>query len=409
MVNDEKPPSKVGRARERYNRAQARKADGPMATSLRPPDAPTESPTPHQARPTEARPSKTRQRIQDRFEDRQLPKVDWTWLVIGGAVFGVVALVALIMFSAFGGSGSSPAAPATLPGGTAVSIVRPDQLPTPNIKPWDGKSRVTILLLGLDKRPGEQGSSFRTDTIILLSLDTPNKTIGMLSIPRDTFVPIPDQPEMQPINTAYVLGELKQPGAGPALVSRTIEYNLGMRIDYYVVVEFSAVINLVDAIGGVDINVPQTIDDKEYPAMNTNGFDPLYIPAGPAHMDGTLALKYARTRHGDSDFDRTGRQQQVIMAIRKKALRVDMLPELVSKAPLIWNEVSRGVKTNLQFDQILSLGWTAKDITDANIHRGAVTNEYLQAIQYKGKAIVTINRNTISKLMQETFGASYNQ
>lgn len=414
-MNDQQSSSpKVGKARARYNRSQSRKGvdTGPMATAIQPtpPEVDVDSlPASPSTEDRPLRPNKARQRIQHRSDDKKLPMVDWTWFVIGGAVIGVIGLITLIAVVAFGGNGPSQAAVPTVQSGTPVSVARVQDLPTPDIKPWDGKGRVTVLVMGLDKRPGEPGTSFRTDSLLLVSLDPATKSVGMLSIPRDTYVPIPDEPEMQPINTAYVFGELRQPGYGPKLAARTIEYNLGMRVDYYVVLEFQAVINLVDAIGGIDIDVPKTIDDKQYPDMNTNGFDPLYIPAGPTHMDGQLALKYARTRHQDSDFDRAARQQAVIMAIRKKVLRVDMLPELVTKAPTIWNEVSKGIKTNLQFDQILSLGWLAKDITDGNIHRGALSNEYLQATQYKGNAILTINRATIVKLLTDTFGANYNK
>jgi LCP family protein required for cell wall assembly len=90
---------------------------------------------------------------------------------------------------------------------------------------------------------------------------------------------------------------------GGQLAVDTIQYNLGVRVDYYVLVEFDAFITLVDEIGGIDINVPYEIYDPEYPDMNY-GYDPLYIPAGFQHMDGELALKYARTRHGDNDFER---------------------------------------------------------------------------------------------------------
>jgi LCP family protein required for cell wall assembly len=130
----------------------------------------------------------------------------------------------------------------------------------PNVKAWPDKERMTILLMGLDKRPGEVGRGFRADTLILLSLDPETRKIGMLSIPRDVYLPIPNQPDMQPINSVYVLGELRRPGDGPRLTAETLSYNFGMPIDHFVVVSFETVIKLVDAIGGVDIDVAQAIE-----------------------------------------------------------------------------------------------------------------------------------------------------
>ena len=96
---------------------------------------------------------------------------------------------------------------------------------------------------------------------------------------------------------------------------QTVQYNLGIPVTHYVVVSFEAVIGLINAMDGIDVDVPVAIDDPEYPDMNY-GFDPLVIPAGLQHMDGMLALKYARTRHQGTDYDRANRQQQVLLAIQ---------------------------------------------------------------------------------------------
>src|SRR5262249_57800763 len=103
---------------------------------------------------------------------------------------------------------------------------------------------------------------------------------------------------------------------------------------------------------------------------------------GTVHMDGQLALKYARTRHQGTDYDRANRQQQVLLAIRQKALKPDLLPQLAGQAPSIWNQVSKGVITDMSLDQMLSLGWYVKDIPASGIKRGTVDDKYLQAIQY---------------------------
>jgi polyisoprenyl-teichoic acid--peptidoglycan teichoic acid transferase len=335
------------------------------------------------------------------------PQLNWTWGVILAATVGVIVLVAWITSASSRQPESTPVpATPTLPAFAVPVIQSTPDFAALNVKEWDGKERVTILIMGLDKRPGEDGTGFRTDSLILLSLDPATKTIGMLSIPRDLYVPLPNKPELYAINTAYVIGELERPGGGPKLAMQTVQYNLGIPIHYFAAVSFQAVIGLVDSVGGVDINVPSEINDPEYPSMDY-GYEPLKIPAGVVHMDGSLALKYARTRHQSSDYDRASRQQAVLLAVRQKALKSDVLPSLIGKAPDIWNQLSKNVITDLTFDKLVSLGWYAKDIPVENIRRGALRDDYLQAIQYNGQTVVTPNRAKLIELMSQVFGTDY--
>lgn len=379
------------------------------------PTLPSERSRLHSARARQAR----------RDADRQLPKVDWTWFVIGAAVFGVIATIALLMLAttstsaapgavALSDATSNSEQAATAPGSdgqslppTAQPITMAD-LESLNLSAWDGQRRLTVLVMGLDKRPGEVGRSFRSDTIIVLSIDPKTQSIGMLSIPRDVRVAIPNRPDLHPINTAYVIGELERPGYGPRLTAETIQYNLGIKIDHYVALTFEAVIQFIDAIGGITIDVPSEIVDNEYPDM-AYGFEPLYIAAGTQRMDGALALKYARTRHQTNDFDRAKRQQQVILAARNQLLRADVLPGVVLNAPTLWGQISQGLITDLSFEQVLSLGWYLKDIPLNGIQRGTLEANYIRAMQLNGESILTINRETIAELMIATFGADYNQ
>jgi polyisoprenyl-teichoic acid--peptidoglycan teichoic acid transferase len=336
---------------------------------------------------------------------RSLPAVTWSWGVIAAAVVGIIGVISLIMLAATSAQ-PNPTPTRTLP--VMAGKTQPPPTPTVNIPAFDGKQRLTVLVLGLDKRPGEIGTGFRTDTMILLSVDPATRSIGMLSIPRDLYVPIPGQSDMQRINSAYVLGELNRPGGGPKLAMDTIQYNFGIPIHHYVVVSFDAVIGMVDAVGGIDVNVPETIDDPEYPDMNY-GFDPLYIQAGPVHMDGQLALKYARTRHQGTDYDRAARQQQVLLALRQKAVKPEVLGNLVGQAGALWDRLSKGVITDFTFDQALSLGWYLKDIPAGSIKRGTVEDTYIQATQYNGETVLTVNRASIGELMSQLFGPDYSR
>jgi LCP family protein required for cell wall assembly len=360
--------------------------------------------------PRPERKGSARERMRRRREDRYLPKVDWSWGVIALAVVGIVGVVGLIMlFTSRSSAEGNVSANALTPmqGDNAPNSSFPIELP--DIQAWDGQRRVTILLMGIDKRPGEEGTGFRTDTLILISIDPTTRSVGMLSILRDLYMPLPGRDGLQAINTAYVIGELERPGYGPRLAAETIEYNFGIKVDHYVVVSFDAMIAIVDAMDGIDIDVPEAINDLEFPAMVGNDFEPLYIPAGRIHMDGALALKYARTRHqGDDDYDRTTRQQQVLFALRQKALDPQILATLVGQAPTLWNEVSRGIVTDLTFDQLLSLAWYVKDIPDENFRRGRIERKYITAIQYANKPVITVDRNLIAELMLTVFGETYN-
>ena len=235
---------------------------------------------------------------------------------------------------------------------------------------WIGKERVNILLLGVDQRPGERGP-WRTDTMIVTSVDPVSKSAGMLSIPRDLWVEIPGYGQER-INTAYVFGDLnKVPGGGPTLAKKTVQLNLGEPIHYYIRVNFAAFQRVIDLIGGIDVYVEQEIDDPLYPDMNY-GYDPLHIPAGWQHMDGALALKYARTRHGSSDFERMHRQQQVMLAVRDKVTRFSLVPQLLPRAGEIAQTLGGTIQTDLTLDQLIRLAQLGADIDRAHIHSATI-------------------------------------
>jgi len=327
----------------------------------------------------------------------------WPSLVITSAIVGLIGLISIGLFSARNGA-------LTTTPTISAAVVVPTAGPTPtislNIQPWDGKGRFTLLLMGVDKRPSEPLTGSRTDVMIILSVDPASHTAGMLSIPRDLFVPIPGEADMQRINSAFEIGELKASGTGPALAMQTIQYNFGIHVNSYIIFTFEAVTAVIDAVGGVDINVQQAINDDQFPDMNF-GYDPLHIPAGNVHMDGTLALKYARTRHGDSDFERTHRQQDVILAVRDKVVHLNMLPQLVQQAPTLWSQLQTSVFTDLTLDKLLGLAVYARDISPGNIHHATLEGQDVRPIQWQGDTVLTPDRNKLSTLMTDVFGANY--
>ncbi len=212
--------------------------------------------------------------------------------------------------------------------------------------------RITIVVLGVDNRPTEPLG--RSDTMIVLTFDPQTGAAGMISLTRDLLVTIPGLPFRAKINTANFYGDLyKMPGGGPELLRKTASAFLGYPIDYWVRINFDGFRQIIDGIGGIDINVPTAINDPQFPDDNY-GYDPLYIPAGLVHMDGTLALKYARTRHEDSDYGRVHRQQQVIRAVMDKMLRPENAG-LLLKMPALALTFGRSIQTNLPVSKAITL------------------------------------------------------
>jgi LCP family protein required for cell wall assembly len=242
---------------------------------------------------------------------------------------------------------------------------------------WEGTERINLLAMGIDQRENEEGP-WRTDTMVVLTLDPVSMTGGMLSIPRDLWVPIPGYEEGR-INQAHFFGEAYgYPGGGPALAVKTIQYNLGVPIHYYARFNFTAFEEMVDLIGGIDVYVEEEIDDPAYPD-EAYGYDPLYISAGWQHLNGEMALKYARTRHSaGGDFDRAKRQQQVITAIFEQVTRLELLPQLASRAPELWHTLQGAIETDLTLDQIIALGQLASEVEAEDIRYGVIDEYYTQ-------------------------------
>jgi LCP family protein required for cell wall assembly len=270
---------------------------------------------------------------------------------------------------------------------------QPTREPLPNIAVGE---RVNVLVLGIDRRPSEK-CPCRTDTMILVTLDPKAYTAGVLTIPRDLYVTIPTVGENR-INTAAFYGELyKYPGGGPGLAKKTIEYNFGRPVHYYVLVDFAGFRKVVDALGGIDIDVPKPINDPEYPDENF-GYSPLYIPAGRIHMNGDLALKYARTRHQDGDFGRSKRQIQVLMAIRDKALRLDILPKLPALLQSMWGTL----ETDMNPTEVLALAQVGAKVKTENIKSGSI--DQTMTVQFRtsnGADVLWFDRAKVGQLIEQ--------
>jgi len=287
-------------------------------------------------------------------------------------------------------------------------IVSVDEEPAPLIssnalKPWSGKERVSILLLGIDQRCDEEGPT-HTDSVMVLTIDPVGLSAGLLSLPRDLWVEIPDF-GVDRINQANYLGEIYEyPGGGQALAVETVENLLGISIDYYVAVNFDAFIDVVDLIGGIDIDVPEAIDDPKYPDR-CYGYDPFSIEAGEQHLSGEEALKYARTRATfGGDVDRANRQQAVMLAVRDRVLQLGELPQLVAQAPQIWQTTQKNVRTNLSLDEAIQLALLAQDIPRDSIYTAVLDYNYVyNETTPDGRQVLVPIRENIRQIRNQLF------
>jgi len=266
-----------------------------------------------------------------------------------------------------------------------------------NIKEWNGKKRINFLLLGVDRRGNEIP---RSDTIILASLDFEHNRAYVLSIPRDLYVNVPGFNYWK-INAAYALGEnpkyKDQVGGGIGLLIMTLRQNFGIDIDEYATIDFEGFIKGIDAIGGVDIRVPKKIVDNQYPS-ESGGYERVVFNAGLQHMDGEMALKYARTRHADSDFGRMRRQQQIILAVQQKAKN----PSILLKAPTLLNIIKGHVETSLSPSEQLKLGRWAASLPKKNIEFYSIEGPI--GMTPDGQSVVYADWNAINPILKKVFG-----
>ncbi len=202
----------------------------------------------------------------------------------------------------------------------------------------DPPEQTNILILGGDARPGtNQEDIARTDSIIILSIDPDGKQVSMLSIPRGMYVESPNYGLIM-ANTVVRNAEVAVPGTGEEEIVTTLEDTFDIEIDHTVRISFEGFVELVDAVGGIEIDVPKRIVDHQYPTHDGGTIDITFEP-GEQTMDGERALQYARTRHQDDDYGRAARQQQVMEALMKKLAN-----------PLHWSEAWQVIDENYETD-----------------------------------------------------------
>jgi len=311
------------------------------------------------------------------------------------------------------------AEPSAAPGGSAsldpALSLPPEGSPLPNatVPPWNGKDRLNVLLIGTDQRPKE--GTYNTDTLIVVSVDPATRRVAMFTLPRDTVdVPVPAGPARRVFGSVY-RGKIN--GFFTAVRNRadifpgtsaTRGYNglkailgelYGLQIQYFAEVNFDGFRKIVDALGGVTVNVQVPVVDDTFPD-DQGGLVRVYIPAGIRHMTGAEALVYARSRHGSSDFDRAARQQRILVSLRDQLDIGTILPRIDELAAALGQAVRTDIPREI-VPQLLGLA----DSIDSRAIRSYVfapplyqTDARKKIIIHKTIKIPAINDTAINSL-----------
>jgi LCP family protein required for cell wall assembly len=283
---------------------------------------------------------------------------------------------------------AAPVAPAS--GEYPTPQVQPSsiQIPPPVGVLSQPPNQVNILLLGSDQRP--YSTIFRTDTMILATINKDKGSINLTAIPRDLYVYIPGW-TMQRINTAMAHGGFEQ-------LALTFEYNLGVRPDYFAMVNFRDFIAIVDSLGGIDVQAAQPL----YDTRTSYGW--FYVPTGPVHMDGEMALWYVRSRSTSNDIDRLRRAEEVMVAIGSRLMTFDAL----TRIPDFYNLYKDKVTTNVSLEDVLALAPVAQQASQNNRVQSFVIGYgplYDWTEPFTGAMVLLPNRDQVLALMSQALNS----
>lgn len=268
----------------------------------------------------------------------------------------------------------------------------------PNLNPIPAPTQpFTVLLLGSDDDSKFVPERLNTQSMILLRVDPQARQATMLSIPRDLWVPIPNAGYGK-ISTAYQIG-----GAQASIA--TVESNFKLHVDDYVWIGLNGLVNLINKLGGVNLQVTNPVMDDFYPADldpagNPYDYYRVAVLPGATHMDGVHALQYVRSRHGDArgDFARSERQQQLLLAVKAGAAHVN-----VADLPALASAFSGEIKTSIDIDRLRALLSIANNFNGSNIQRTVLVPPYTSQGFAAGQDVVFPDWNQILPLVHKTF------
>jgi LCP family protein required for cell wall assembly len=288
--------------------------------------------------------------------------------------------------------------------------------PLPTLPPWDGKERLNVLLIGSDQRPGD--SSFNTDTLIVVSVEPETGEVAMFQVPRDMVdVPVPANARgvwgsvyRGKINSWYTANRNRTdlwPGKSASArgfnsLKALLGELYGLDIRHYALVNFQGFRKVVNAMGGVQVNVQIPVSESQFPTSDGK-LTRIYIPAGPQHMTGTEALRYARSRHRAQygDFDRGRRQQRVLLSLREQ-----MNPQaIIANLPQLVDALKDSVKTDIKTADLPKLLALAGGVDTKNIRSFVFAPSYYaqEFLTSPRGYIITPNVARIRKAVDQAF------
>lgn len=240
------------------------------------------------------------------------------------------------------------------------------------------------MIFGNDYRPALGG---RTDVIMLVSINTDDNIVNVISFPRDLYVEIPGR-GYDRLNTAFPYG-------GFDLFQKTMQWNFNIKPDYYLMTNFNGFVSIINSLGGVDVYVPYNLVDRCDLARSSDGY--CSVGPGTVHMDGDLALWYVRSRYTSNDFDRNLRQQEVLLAILRRMLQWD----LIANAPSLYSNYQYAVDTNLPLDEFIRLIPTALSLNqDGHLNQYAIDSNYTTNFRTEqGAAVLMPDEAKIDELI----------
>jgi len=246
---------------------------------------------------------------------------------------------------------------------------------------------VNLMILGNDFRPN---SGYRTDIMMLVSIHGDTGKVNVVSFPRDLYVTIPGW-TTQRLNTAFQYG-------GFRTFADTLEYNFGVRPTYYVMTNFDGFIGIIDSLGGVTVNVGNSLTDKCDLPQAQAGY--CSVDPGPMVMDGATALWYVRSRYTTSDLDRARRSQEVLYGLFQRFMHLDA----ISRLPEFYDYYKNNVETNMGLNDMAPLLPVAVSAVNnpGNVNRYVIGQGYVIPFTTSEGAMVLLpNYDAISGIIAE--------
>jgi LCP family protein required for cell wall assembly len=273
-----------------------------------------------------------------------------------------------------------------------------------------GPATMLVLAIGADSRDDNYLYGL-ADVIRVVRVDFVTPRVTVLSMPRDMWVEIPGIEDNYGIthgklNQSYLygnpgMGYYDGPGAGPGLLARTLDTNFGLRVDHYGAVNMRTFEKIVDAVGGIDVYLPEAVDGRP---VDDKTEDMGYFPAGQHHFNGEQALRFSRIRKQDNAFVRDDRQTMVLCALRAKVLS----PQVVTDLPQIIAAFAGSILTDLSPAQLSQLVCLAPQLDSRNLIFAGMPEEYLQPGRNpEGSFVLNYDAATVKTLVEEFVGGRW--